>query len=141
MRCEFESAAREPLQRRDTGFREATSFISSALLPSAIFYPPVRDALITGSPESPVNAMLLARTPFVETAWGAVRVPTTCPMNLRPSMSRFMSQLRGTINCILSRFDFLLATGAFVCVHAGVRLSGATKDDERNHGESRVTYK
>lgn len=73
-----------------------------------IFYPPVRELLITGSRESTVNAdVYWRRPPFVETAWGAVR--PTCPMNLRAACtSRFMSQLRASINCILSRFDFLL---------------------------------
>lgn len=73
-----------------------------------IFYPPVRELLITGSRESTVNAdVYWRRPPFVETAWGAVR--PTCPMNLRTACtSRFMSQLRASINCILSRFDFLL---------------------------------
>lgn len=72
-----------------------------------IFYPPVRELLITGSRESTVNAdVYWRRPPFVETAWGAVR--PTCPMNLRAACtSRFMSQLRASINCILSRLDFL----------------------------------
>lgn len=91
------------------------SFISSVPLPASIFYSPVPGEPVTGSPELPVNAMLLARVPFAETAWGAVRAPPTCPMNLRPSTSHFMSQLRDSINCILSSFDFLLA--AIRCIY------------------------
>ncbi|XP_043253336.1 uncharacterized protein LOC122397906 [Colletes gigas] len=47
-----------------------------------------------GSPVvAAADAMLLAQMPFVETAWGAVPAPTTCPMNL-PSSISFMSLLR-----------------------------------------------
>ncbi|XP_031834827.1 uncharacterized protein LOC116427974 [Nomia melanderi] len=60
-------------------------------------YVPFFPQVSYGSPESPFSAMLLAQMPFVETAWGAVRAPTSCPMNLLTGMShRFMSQLPAT---------------------------------------------
>lgn len=100
------SLSLSPLTRRCTGFRP-TSFISSPNAPIGIFSIHLYGSmLITGSRESNAD-VYWRRPPFVETAWGAVR--PTCPMNLRTACtSRFMSQLRASINCILSRFDFLL---------------------------------